>query len=129
MPIGEPTGGRPDPPTDLCQLDGPRWQFVRGFAALAAEIQEPQHLSRFRYWNDSWAYWRSIAKLECVWQQYEDAANRTRGMSSALSRQQDARRTLLPLRISLVGAAQATMTHMLELLSDPGDLGVLTNIV
>ena len=82
-----------------------------------------------RYWNDSFAYWRSIAALECDWEQYEQMAARVRNLTTKSERYAAASKQLLPLRIGVVRRAKATMTFQLQLLSDPGDLGVLTNVV
>ena len=117
---------------DLCDLSGPRWAFVESFAALGSQpvlVQSPQHHARFEYWRHSFAYWRSIAALECQWQRYENASADVRNITTAAGRRAAAKATLLPLRITLVELAAATMSHQLQLLSDPGDLGVLTNIV
>ena len=106
---------------------GPRWTFVDRFEALGSAVRQeaaggggPQHFERFQYWNESWHYWRSIAALECTWQQYEDAAATVRSLPTAAGRQQAAKHTLLPLRIRLVAAAETTVTAQLQLLSDPG---------
>ena len=82
-----------------------------------------------RYWIDSFAYWRSIAALECDWEQYEQMAARVRNLTTKSERYAAASKQLLPLRIGVVRRAKATMTFQLQLLSDPGDLGVLTNVV
>jgi hypothetical protein len=67
--------------------------------------------------------------LECQWQRYENASATVRNTTTPSERRVAARNKLLPLRITLVELAKQTMTYQLQLISDPGDLGVLTNIV
>lgn len=129
LPIGQVQFMTPVLSTELCNLTGPRWSFVERFASLGALVQSPQHYVRFQYWNDSFAYWRSIAALECQWEEYEHMATQVRNLTTESERYAAASKHLLPLRVGLVQRASATMTHQLQLLSDPGDLGVLTNIV
>ena len=129
LPIGQVQFMTPVLSTELCNLTGPRWSFVERFASLGALVQSPQHYVRFQYWNDSFAYWRSIAALECQWEEYEHMATQVRNLTTESERYAATSKHLLPLRVGLVQRASATMTHQLQLLSDPGDLGVLTNIV
>ena len=114
---------------DLCDLSGPRWEFVNGFASLSSQVAQGQHFSRFQFWNDSFAYWRSIAALECTWQRYEDAATHTRNLTTPDARHLAAKTTLLPLRVTLIEVARTMMTHLVQSVSDPGDLGTLTTVV
>ena len=123
MPIDSVQFITPELARELCDLSGPRWEFVGRFGALASEGMTAQHFARYQYWNESFAYWKSIAQLECAWQGYEDASAKVRNMSTVAQRRDAARHTLLPLRVALVQLAKATVTHQLQLLSDPGDLG------
>jgi hypothetical protein len=114
--------------------DGNAWKdvarkygFVEELAALRPEIAGAGNLQRFDYWLYQFRYLRDIAKVRCVWGEYETAMKKVRAEKDAAAQKLLARETALPIRVRLVEAFAQMHRDLLATVSTPGEFGNVAN--
>jgi hypothetical protein len=120
-----PGGIRPDPrPWEEARKD---FDFVDALAALGPKVTGKGNASRFAYWLDSFSYMREMARLECLWAEYDTALQAVKGLADEKARAETAERTLLPIRERMAGALRNLYGFLLSTVSNTGELGTVAN--
>jgi hypothetical protein len=120
-----PGGLRPDPrPWEEVRKE---YGFVDELSALELRVVGTGNRSRFAYWRASFSTMREMAHLECLWAEYNAAAEALRGIPGARARAKEAEQRLLPIRLAMVGALKELYGHLLATVSSPGELGTVAN--
>jgi hypothetical protein len=120
-----PGGLRPDPrPWAEAALD---YGFVDELSAIAPQVEGEGNKERFAYWLDTFLYMRETARLECLWGEYDRAAEALKKPRDAASRTVLAERTLVPIRERLVECLKSLYGHLLATVSSAGELGTVAN--
>ena len=101
--------------------------FVDELEALRPKLRGAGNLERFDYWLNNFRYLRAIGELRCVWARYNAAIERVKAQADPAARKQLARELALPLRRELVAAFGAMQTHLLNTVSNPGEMGNICN--
>jgi len=101
--------------------------FVDELAALEPRITGKGNRSRFAYWLASFSYMREMAHLECLWAEYNAAADVVRKIPGARARAEGVEPKLIPIRLAMVGALKDLYGHLLATVSTPGELGTVAN--
>jgi len=122
--VGGPGGIQPDvrPWSDVSQ----RYNFVDELAALRPKIRSTGNRDRFDWWLSTFQYMKAIARVNCSWAGYTNAATRVRAADAA-ERKELARQTLLPLRRDLIQQVNEVYQYLLATVSNPGELGTVAN--
>ena len=120
-----PGGIRPDPRPwdDVCK----EYAFVDELAALASRIAGKGDAARFAYWLATFSYMREMARLECLWAEFNFALEALRKHTEKAVRAEAAERTLLPIRQKMVRSLKDLYRHLLATVSTPGELGTVAN--
>ena len=120
-----PGGLKPDPrPWDEVRRD---YAFVDELAALEPRVVGKGNSVRFAYWLAAFSYMREMARLECLWAEFNSAFEALRKLSAAGTRADMAERTLLPVRLKMVACLKELYRHLLATVSSPGELGTVAN--
>jgi hypothetical protein len=101
--------------------------FVDELAALEPRITGNGNRSRFDYWLASFSYMREMAHLECLWAEYNAAAEVVGRISGARARAEEAERKLIPIRLEMVAGLKHLYRNLLATVSSPGELGTVAN--
>jgi len=120
-----PGGIKPDPrPWEEARKD---FEFVDELAALEPRIAGKGNASRFAYWLASFSYMREMARLECLWAEYNTALETLKRLPDEKARTEAAERALLPIRERLVGGLKDLYGFLLATVSNTGELGTVAN--
>lgn len=120
-----PGGLRPEPrPWEEVVKD---YGFVDDLAALEPRVEGKGNQDRFAYWLNTFLYMRETARLECLWADYNKAAEALHKPGAAASKTALAESTLIPLRVGLVECLKTVFAHLLATVSTPGELGTVAN--
>jgi len=120
-----PGGIKPDPrPWGEVKKE---YGFVDELAALRPLVVGKGNLERFDYWLHSFLTLREMAHLECLWAEYNSAAEAVKGMADEKSRPAQAEAKLVPVREQMVSALKALYDSLLATVSTPGELGTIMN--
>jgi len=121
-----PGGLKPDPrPWSEAERD---FRFVEELAGLRPGVEGPGNAERFDYWLNTFLYYRETARLECLWGEYEKAAEALRkpgGDRSVTAAFAEA--TLVPLRERLAACLKTVYDRLLATVSNTGELGTIAN--
>lgn len=101
--------------------------FVDELEAQRSKVNGAGNLERFDYWLNNFRYMRSIAELRCVWARYSAAIDKVKAEKDASAQQRLARELALPLRKELVAVFGAMQTHLLDTVSNAGEMGNVCN--
>ena len=99
----------------------PDYVFVDEFAALRPRITGAGALDRFDYWLGQFQYLKAMGKLRCTRSVFDQATYRAEKDPAAIPAAVEARR-------QLNADWTAMMTHLLETVSSPGELGTVANL-
>ncbi len=120
-----PGGIKPDPrPWGEVRKE---YGFVDELAALRPQVVGKGNLARFDYWLHSFVTLREMAHLECLWAEYNTAAETVKGRPDEKSRPALAEAKLLPLREQMVSTLKTLYDSLLATVSTPGELGTIMN--
>ena len=120
-----PGGLKPDPrPWEEAKKE---YRFVDNLAALRPGVAGGGNQERFDYWLNSFLYMRETARLECLWAEYEKAAEPLKKPADPAKRAALAEGTLLPLRERMAGCLKSLYGHLLAAVGNPGELGTVAN--
>jgi hypothetical protein len=120
-----PGGLKPDSrPWEEVQKE---YQFVDDLAALQPTVSGQGNTARFVYWLNTFLYMREMARLECLWGEYDKAAEGLKKTSEARAQAALAERTLLPIRERMAEAIKTLYGFLLATVSTPGELGTIAN--
>lgn len=123
--IDGPGGLRPDPrPWSQVQAE---YAFAPEFAALEPRVRGVGNQARFDYWLATFQYMRAMARVNCLWAQFNAAFDAARQAGDAVTARRLAEETVLPRRRELVGAVADVYANLLALVSNPGELGTVMN--
>jgi len=120
-----PGGIKPDPrPWDEVRRE---YGFVDELAALEAKVVGKGNSARFAYWLASFSYMREMARLECLWAEYNAATEALRDIRDKRARAEAAGQKVLPIRLAMVSSLKDLYRHLLLTVSNPGELGTVAN--
>jgi hypothetical protein len=103
-----------------------RYNFVDELAALRPKIRSTGNRDRFDWWLNTFQYMKAVARVNCSWAGYTNAATRVRAADAA-ERKELARQTLLPPRRDLIQQVNEVHQYLLATVSNPGELGTVAN--
>jgi len=101
--------------------------FVDELEAQRPKISGAGNLERFDYWLNNLRYLRSIAALRCVWARYNVAIDKVKAEKDPGAQKQLARELALPIRKQLVAAFGEMQKHLLNTVSNSGEMGNVCN--
>jgi hypothetical protein len=120
-----PGGIKPDPrPWEEVKKE---YEFVSEFVSLQPWIAGRGNQERFAYWVDTFLYMEEIARVECLWAEYDKALEMLKKRHDNPSRAEFAARTLLPIRERMVDVLESLHRHLLATVSNTGELGTVAN--
>jgi hypothetical protein len=123
--IGGPGGIVPDKrPWEAVAKE---YQFVDELAALRPFVKGKGNEERFAYWLSNFSYMREIARLECLWAEYNSGLENIKSQSDDVSRAAMAAEILLPLRKRLVEVLKNIYGFLLATVSNSGEMGTVAN--
>ena len=103
------------------------YAFVDEFAALRPQVTGPGARSRFEYWLGQFQYLKAMSRLRCARAEFDQAIY-TAEESSSQAKIAAATAAALSARRQLVADWRTMMTHLLETVSTPGELGTVANL-
>jgi hypothetical protein len=119
-----PGGLRPDRrPWSEVESD---YGFVKELAGLGRRVRGTLARERFGYWLGQFEYMRAMARLRCVWGEYEGVMGEVEAGPGA-EQPALARARALPAREALGEAVAEVYGHLLATLGTPGERGTLAN--
>jgi hypothetical protein len=104
-----------------------QYGFLEELIALRPNLEGVGNLSRFDYWINQFRYLRDIAKVRCVWGDYEKTMEKVRAENDPAARKQLAKMLALPKRIELIEAFAQMHRDLLATVSTPGEMGNVAN--
>jgi hypothetical protein len=120
-----PGGIKPDPrPWDEVRKE---YGFLDDLAALESRVAGPANKARFAYWLSAFSYMREMARLECLWAEFNAALEAVRKLPDESSRKAAASEKLLPIRERMVAGLRDLYGFLLATVSSPGELGTVAN--
>ena len=120
-----PGGIKPDPrPWEQVRTE---YGFVDKLAELRPQVAGKGNLERFDYWLHSFVTLREMAHLECLWAEYNAAAEIVKGEPDEKSRRPLAEVKLLPIREHMAATVRMLYNSLLATVSTPGELGTVMN--
>ncbi len=123
--VDGPGGIRPDQrPWELVAKE---YEFVEELAALRSSVKGAGNLERFDYWLNTFRYMKAMARVNCVWAEYNRATAKVNAEKETTVQKELARQTALPLRRQLVQWVGEVYQHLLATVSNPGELGTVAN--
>ena len=123
--VDGPGNLKPDPRSwDEISSD---YSFVEEFAALQPTVKGPGNQERFDYWLNSFRYLKGMARVDCLWAEFNSAMDRVRSEKDPTVQKARAGELALPARIRLVKGVREAYSHLLALVSNPGELGTVAN--
>jgi len=122
--VGGPGGIRPDP--HPWHQVAEQYAFVDQLARLAPQIRGAGNRRRFDYWLGQMQYLREVARVNCLWHQYNQIIQQVKAEKDEAARRRLARQRALPARIELVRAVAEVHRLLLSTISTPGGLGNVT---
>jgi hypothetical protein len=102
------------------------YAFVDELAALRAQVSGAASRERFDYWLGQLQYLQAMGKLRCTRAEFNQAADRVE--KAPEPDQPAALEAALQARRRLVADWGAMMTHLLETVSTPGEMGTVANL-
>ena len=123
--VNGPGGLTPDP-RKWEQVSG-EYTFVDQLAALRPTVRGPGNLERFDYWLNNLRYMGAIAHARCVWAQFNEAIKAVKSEKDVKAASELARQTALPLRKELVQLVGEVYAHLLQTVSNTGEMGTVAN--
>jgi hypothetical protein len=104
-----------------------QYAFLEELETLRPKIEGVGNVQRFDYWLNQFRYLRDIAKVRCVWGEYETAMGNVHAEQDAAVQKQLAQKVALPLRIKLIEAFAQMHRDLLASVSTPGEFGNVAN--
>lgn len=123
--VGGPGGLQPDGRPWAEVKD--EYAFVEELAALRPRVEGAGNLARFDYWLNQLRYMRSVARVRCLWAEFNGAMKAVEAEEDAAARKKLARSRALPIRRELVAEVERVYRHLLAHVSNPGELGTVAN--
>ncbi|MBN2506676.1 MAG: hypothetical protein JXQ71_08280 [Verrucomicrobia bacterium] len=105
-----------------------RYAFVDEIAALRPRVRGAASLDRFDYWLHAFEYHRALGQLGCTRGALDAIMRRIAKQSDPAVRKRLAVEDALPVRLALARQWEAMMTHLLQTVSTPGELGTIANL-
>lgn len=102
--------------------------FVDRFAALRDRVRGAGALDRFDYWNNTLAFLRAAARMNCAWGAFEREMELAAAQPDGAAKKAYALEHALPARIALARAAEEAYGPLLGTASTPGELGTIANM-
>jgi len=120
-----PGGIVPNPkPWEEVQKD---YAFVDEMAALGPKVAGKGSGERFEYWLKNYEYMREVARFTCLWSEYNGAVEKAKAEKTAEAKAKLAKETALPIRVQMVASARKIFGHLLETVSNTGEMGTIMN--
>jgi len=104
------------------------YEFVDELARLRPLVKGKGNLSRFDYWLNSFRYMRALAEVRCIWARYEKALKKVEALKDQTRRREEARKSLLPVRVELVRKTEEVHLYLLSTVSTTGGMGTVMNL-
>lgn len=101
--------------------------FVDELESLQGKIQGFGQRERFNYWLGTFKYMKAMAHLNCVWGEFSQLMEQIKKEPDDSRKRSLARAQGMPIRMRLVYALGEVYYHLLNTLSNPGELGTLAN--
>jgi hypothetical protein len=120
-----PGGIKPDPrPWGEVKKE---YEFVSEFISLGPRVIGRGNQERFAYWADTFLYMQEMARVECLWAEYDRALETLKKGTEDISRAEFAGSALLPIRERMVEVLKSLHRHLLASVSNTGELGTVAN--
>jgi hypothetical protein len=103
------------------------YDFVEELAALRPTVEGLGNLERFDYWLDSFRYLKGMARVNCLWAEFNTAMEKARSEKAPAILKERTRELALPARIRLVQAVREVYGYLLALVSNSGEMGTVAN--
>jgi hypothetical protein len=104
------------------------YAFVDDLAALRPNVSGKGNLERFDYWLSNFQYMRSMARVCCIWADFNTAMDKVKAAETPEKKKQTAIEAALPLRKELISALSEAYRHLLATASTSGEMGCVTNL-
>jgi hypothetical protein len=106
------------------------YALIDKFAELESKIHknDTNEKERFDYWNHLFQYSKSMAKVGCIWGEFDDLMISIKAEPDILVKKTSAKVLGLPIRIRLITAWEEMMNHLLQYTSSTGELGTIMNL-
>jgi hypothetical protein len=103
------------------------YAFVDALAAIRPRVTGRGSLERFDYWLKTFESMREIARLCCLWGEFNGSLNKIRALPGEAEKAKAAREQLLPVRVRMVEAARSIMGCLTATAGTTGELGTIAN--
>lgn len=122
--VDGPGGITPDPrPIEEVEAE---YQFVSWLEAIEPLIKGHAYRVRYHYWLENFRYLREVAKLRCVWYQFQKLMNQIKELPEE-ERALQIRIQLLPKWADLLSQWQNVYSHLAAIIHTTGELGTIAN--
>jgi hypothetical protein len=115
-----------DADSRLWETVAQEYAFVDELAALRPQISGAGSRERFDYWLGQFHYLKAMGKLRCSRHEFNQAVDRIEKATEAS--QPAAIEAAIQARRQLVADWGTMMTHLLETVSTPGEMGTIANL-
>jgi hypothetical protein len=105
-----------------------RYAFVAQMELLRSHIKGKANLARFDYWLNQFRYLRSLGELGCTRGLLDAAVKEIEGVKDPAQKKKAVLEKALKLRVGLARLWEEMMTHLLQTVSTPGELGTIANL-
>ena len=102
--------------------------WVDNFCALnasGANLTAPQRDS-LSYWCHSFSYMRALAAIDCAWALHRDGIA---ALNTSADPHRFATEVVLPLRVQLTANVSIALTHLMQTISNVGEIGTLAHML
>jgi hypothetical protein len=123
--VNGPGGMKPDP--RKWESAAPEYAFVDELAALRPKVKGKGAIERYEYWLGAFRYMRAMARLECVWGEFNNAAAKVKADPDSASRAGRAVRDILPIYIRMQSGVDEVYRYLLPTVSTNGEMGTVMN--
>jgi hypothetical protein len=103
------------------------YDFVEELVALRPTVKGLGNMERFDYWLNSFRYLRGMARVNCLWGEFNTTMDKTRNEKDPTVLKERTRELVLPARIRLVQEVRETYGFLLALVSNSGEMGTVAN--
>ena len=78
------------------------------------------------YWCHSFSYMRALAAIDCAWALYQESVAQ---LNSSTDPRRFATEVVLPLRVQLTANVSIALTHLMQTISNVGEIGTLAHML
>lgn len=104
------------------------YDFVDRLAAFQEQVQGTGNRERFDYWLNSFRFAKAMAQVGCTLGEMDRLTKQIEDEKEAADKRELALKKALPLRQQLVQQWGRMVTHLLAVVSNPGEMGTVANV-